>query len=145
MSKGKSWHQGLNFECHQCGHCCTFPGGTVFATEKEFQRISEHLNLALEEFLDTYTDDMDGYVSLISKPEGPCIFYDNGCTIYEIRPTQCRTYPFWNHIVKSPRKWEEEAKTCKGINRGKRWLNKDIKQLLKNMDQKWMPAGRQSG
>ena len=140
MLKGKYWHKGLKFQCHQCGNCCTFPGGTVFATEKEFRKIAEYLGLSFEAFLDTYTDDMEGFVSIISKPEGPCIFYDNGCTIYDLRPAQCRTFPFWDDIMKSPHRWNEEAKTCKGINKGKIWRKHEINDHLKFRDQKLMPA-----
>ena len=42
-----------------------------------------------------------------------CIFLDettNQCQIYEARPAQCRTYPFWPSILLSPEKWNEECR-----------------------------------
>ena len=55
MAKGKFWHDGLSFSCHGCGHCCTFPGGFVYGSEKEFRRIAEYLDLPFETFLERYT------------------------------------------------------------------------------------------
>ena len=95
MAKGKVWHDGLKFSCHGCGHCCTFPGGFVYGSEKEFRRIAEYLGLAFETFLERYTEEIDGKVSLVSPDNGPCVFYDKGCSIYPVRPSQCSSYPFW--------------------------------------------------
>ena len=54
--------------------------------------------------------------------DGRCIFLgkDNGCKVYEARPVQCRTYPFWPEVVNSRTSWTREAKRCEGIERGKR-------------------------
>ncbi|MCA8912053.1 MAG: YkgJ family cysteine cluster protein, partial [Planctomycetes bacterium] len=38
-----------------------------------------------------------------------------GCGIYEVRPTQCRTYPFWPDIMRAPETWQREAQQCPGI------------------------------
>ena len=130
MSKRRFWHQGLKFQCHQCGNCCTFPGGFVYGSEKEFRKIAKHLDLPLEEFLEQYTESVDGYVSLKSPDNGPCILYDNGCSVYPARPSQCRTFPFWSDILKSPDRWDEQAETCRGIDKGKFWSKKEIKTQL---------------
>ena len=41
-----------------------------------------------------------------------------GCSIYEVRPAQCRTWPFWPSNVSSIEAWAAAAKRCPGINRG---------------------------
>lgn len=41
-----------------------------------------------------------------------CIFLaEDGkrCTIYEVRPVQCRTYPYWTHLISSKERWVGEA------------------------------------
>jgi Fe-S-cluster containining protein len=41
-----------------------------------------------------------------------CIFLDadgKKCTIYEARPTQCRTYPYWPRLMDNYTEWESEA------------------------------------
>jgi Fe-S-cluster containining protein len=38
---------------------------------------------------------------MISKDNYACIFFDldkKQCSIYEARPKQCRTFPFWEHF-----------------------------------------------
>jgi hypothetical protein len=39
--------------------------------------------------------------------------------VYEDRPRQCRTWPFWRYNVSSPWHWRREAKRCPGMNRGR--------------------------
>ena len=45
------------------------------------------------------------------KDDGACIFLNpiGQCSIYDVRPIQCRTYPFWPSILKNKQTWEEEA------------------------------------
>jgi len=130
MAKTKFWRDGLKFECRQCGHCCSFPGGAVHVTEREFKQIADFLSLDFETFLLKYTTLIDGYTSLKSTPGGPCIFYDSGCRIYPVRPTQCRTYPFWRDILKSALRWQQAGATCPGIDAGRMWSKASIQQLL---------------
>ena len=52
--------------------------------------------------------------------EGACIFLDgNRCRIYEARPRQCRTWPFWpENLVK--RAWDRDvAPFCAGVGKGR--------------------------
>jgi Fe-S-cluster containining protein len=127
---GKFWHEGLNFECHQCGWCCTFPGGAIYATEEEFHTIAAYLGLEYDDFLHNFTKAHGEHVSLISREEGPCIFYKNGCSVYPVRPTQCRTFPFWPEITKAKTRWDEQALTCQGIGKGRRWSRQEIREQL---------------
>jgi len=43
-----------------------------------------------------------------------CIFYHDrkGCTIYNTRPDQCRSFPFWDEFAHSP---ENAARECPGV------------------------------
>lgn len=43
---------------------------------------------------------------------------DGGCSIHPVKPTQCRTYPFWPSIVASRAMWKIEATFCPGIGKG---------------------------
>ena len=43
---------------------------------------------------------------------------DKGCSIYEVRPLQCRTYPFWPHVFDDKALFEEEKKACPGLGKG---------------------------
>jgi len=131
--KKKFWHEGVKFCCQQCGNCCTFPGGSVTAGKADFEKIAGFLNISFDEFFKKYAFNHHGLVSIKSVPGGPCIFYKDGCTIYEVRPTQCRTYPFWPDIMKAKVRFENIKETCAGINKGRLWAKEEIsKEIKKN-------------
>jgi len=45
-----------------------------------------------------------------------CIFLDgNKCSVYNVRPTQCRTYPFWPQYLLGKAEWRAESIQCEGI------------------------------
>lgn len=47
-----------------------------------------------------------------TQPSGSCIFLhptSKQCTIYDVRPVQCYTYPFWPSLLKSVEDWNGEA------------------------------------
>ena len=48
-----------------------------------------------------------------------CVFLRDGvrCEVYEARPIQCRTFPFWPRNLKTPEAWHEAARECEGIGR----------------------------
>ncbi len=59
-------------------------------------------------------------VSLIEKRNHDCVFWAEGvgCTVYEQRPRQCRTWPFWRISLEDRSTWDEQARGCPGMNRG---------------------------
>lgn len=59
----------------------------------------------------------DGKLALKNnETDTACIFLENKkCSVYEARPTQCRTFPFWPHQVHSPSDWAQAARECEGI------------------------------
>ena len=40
------------------------------------------------------------------------------CSIYSVRPLQCRTWPFWTGNLSSRAAWESASKRCPGMNQG---------------------------
>jgi len=47
----------------------------------------------------------------LKRKDDGCTFLNpiGQCSIYDVRPIQCRTYPFWPSIVKNKQTWEDEA------------------------------------
>lgn len=91
--------------CDRCGSCCAQSSPSL---------MKEDIALFLSGILsdeNTYTiregeivrsvdgSQYESFLELIKIREGDsssaCIFYDNGCTIYERRPLQCRLYNCW--------------------------------------------------
>ena len=58
--------------------------------------------------------------SLREKANGDCVFYDrdSGCTVYSVRPRQCRTWPFWESNIASPEAWQRTCQVCPGSGKG---------------------------
>ena len=113
------WYKdGLSFECTGCGKCCTGFPGYVWVGEEEIEKLSDHLNLSVDDFSLRYLRVVDGKFSL--KEEAgtfDCVFLQgNRCSVYEVRPKQCRTFPFWPQNLDSPETWQKTASRCEGIN-----------------------------
>ncbi len=116
MSKLPWYNEGLNFKCTGCGQCCTGAPGYVWITDDDIKKIAAHLNLTIEDFKGQYVRNVDGLKSLIEKSNFDCIFLkENKCTIYHLRPAQCRTYPWWPGILESKERWLQTARHCEGI------------------------------
>lgn len=126
------WYSdGLRFECTLCGACCTGAPGYVVFTDEEAGAIAERLGIGVAAFLRDYTHDTRleaGGRSLneVKTEHGyDCVFLDRRsipgravCSLYEQRPEQCKTFPWWPEHLESKRSWQRLAKECEGIGRG---------------------------
>lgn len=120
---------GLRFACTLCGNCCTGVPGYVAYSAEEGAALAKRFRMSVEEFEKTYTVRLGSGRSLREKKTAfgyDCIFLDREkvpgkavCGVYEDRPMQCRTWPFWGSVVKSEATWRAAARTCPGINTGK--------------------------
>lgn len=112
------WYEkGLSFECTGCGACCTGSPGYIWVNEEEIAAIAAHLNLSIQEFSNRYLRQVHGRLSLLEDPRSyDCIFLkDKKCQIYALRPTQCRTFPWWPTLLDSEESWKKAAQGCEGI------------------------------
>ncbi len=120
--EAESWFEdGVRFRClgPECGDCCSgkHGPGAVWLGREDLQRLASHFDLSVAELRRRYVRRLGRRASLRERANFDCIFYRavEGCTVYEARPLQCRTYPFWGRILASPRTWELEAEKCPGI------------------------------
>lgn len=113
------WYkEGLRFKCTGCGKCCTGAPGYVWLEEEDIVRLAKRLNLPREVFLKRYTRQVGSRISLTEDPHTyDCVFLEGKkiCTLYEDRPKQCKTFPFWKDALASPEAWEETKERCEGI------------------------------
>ena len=115
------WFQGgLKFTCTQCGKCCTGAPGVVWVDDDEITKLAAARGMVRHEFEAVFTRKVRGRVSLRERPNGDCVFYDadKGCTVYQHRPKQCRTWPFWDSNLSTPERWAEVEGTCPGSGEG---------------------------
>ena len=125
------WYRdGLRFECTSCGNCCTGGEGAVWFEDEEGRAMARLLGQTYPEFLVRHTRMIEGHRSLnehLTEHGYDCEFLDREsvpgkalCRIYEARPSQCRTWPFWPELVKSERAWARAKSNtpCPGMGRG---------------------------
>jgi len=108
--------------CKTCGGaCCTGESGYIWIKKSEILALCEHLNLDVQEFAENYLRKVGYRFSLREKPYNggfACVFFDEekrNCSVYEFRPTQCRTFPFWDYFKENLEELERECKAIKRI------------------------------
>jgi Fe-S-cluster containining protein len=123
---GQWYAAGLAFECRQSGNCCSGEPGYVWVTKAEVAAIADYLQRPNGQLGKRYIRRVGLRTSLKEKPDGDCVFLERGaggcttCRIHPVKPTQCRTWPFWDSNLKSPQHWNDAARTCPGMNQGPR-------------------------
>ena len=119
---------GLRFTCTQCGNCCSGLPGYVGFTPDEGRAIARELGVSEDEFIERYTRDTpEGRsikdIRLEGSTSWDCVFLTRqggrtGCSIYDVRPAQCRTWPFWRSNLRSRDDWQRASSGCPGMNTG---------------------------
>lgn len=118
------WYRdGLRFECTQCGDCCTGAPGFVWVNNEEIAALAAAIGEEdIERFVALYVRSVGVRKSLREYSDGACVFFDNEarkCTVYQARPRQCRTWPFWDSNVRTPAAWKKTCEICPGSGEGK--------------------------
>lgn len=146
--KTDTWYaDGLTFTCSQCGNCCTGGPGFVWISDAEITRVAEHLGMSEQAMLRKYCRRVAGKISFKERINGrlhDCVFlteidatrFDERagrevhyrkriCQIYDVRPLQCRTWPFWPENLESEKAWNTAARRCPGMSHGDRHFTRE--------------------
>ena len=123
MGEIKFYENGLRFECQRCSACCRFDPGYVFLTEKDLKMLAAGKKMDQKAFREKYCRPVDigGFsrISLTEKSNYDCVFWEeSGCAVYESRPVQCRTYPFWISYLEDEADWKNLSDVCPGVGKG---------------------------
>lgn len=119
-----SWYEqqgGLRFECSACGDCCTGEPGAIWVNADEIADLAGYLEMDTADFEREYVRRLGIRRSLYERFDGDCILFDKQtrrCTVYAARPTQCRTWPFWDRNVESKETWDVTCQECPGSGTG---------------------------
>jgi Fe-S-cluster containining protein len=97
-----------------CGECCKGFGGT-FVTDHDIEQISSRLGVKADFFLNQYCDWSGGRPLIRTGDSGHCVFWDELCTIHDVKPRMCRLWPFIESILVDPSNWAMIKSTCPGI------------------------------
>ena len=137
MTEKPWYHQGLRFECTGCGDCCTGAPGYVWVNKEEIGGLAEQVGEEdLERFEKMYVRQVGIRKSLKEYSNGDCVFFDNQtrkCKVYNARPRQCRTWPFWDSNVRDEQAWRETCQACPGSGKGNLYQLEEIEQQRRVM------------
>jgi Fe-S-cluster containining protein len=121
MDKKPFYAKGLRFSCTRCSSCCRYESGFVFLSRKDAELLAERLKMNYTDFVKTFCRWVPApggkeQLSLVEKANFDCVFWDEGCEVYDCRPLQCRSFPFWESIMLSETVWN--GLDCPGKDRG---------------------------
>ena len=146
----ESGASGLRFSCTQCGNCCSGPPGYVIVDDAEIAALAAEVGLSDASFRETYCQSTFMGFSLKEKesPAGfDCVFLDRErvpgravCSVYGARPAQCRAWPFWPALLRSPEGWSQGKRTCPGMGKGERHTPQEIRMVRATIEGRLDPA-----
>ena len=105
--------------CTDCpGYCCRGESGNVWINQREIHQICSFLKTNPIDFIQKYLNRIGNRFSIkerFTEHDFECVFFEGSqrqCSIYAVRPLQCRQYPFWEHFIKHK---DQVIKECPGI------------------------------
>lgn len=109
--------------CDECeGNCCIGESGYIWINKTEINKLASFLNISVDELGLKYLFKVGYKYSLkekkLSDENYACVFFDiqtKQCSIYDVRPTQCRTFPFWDYFKKNEKEVYKECPAIKNI------------------------------
>lgn len=109
----------MRFQCQQgCTKCCE-QQGFVYLTEDDILRLAAYLSLSPAAFESRYVFRTKNIRRLRVPRYAQCEFLGGGgCTVHEVKPVQCRTFPFWPTLIGSKKEWRLTSAWCQGIGKG---------------------------
>ena len=103
------------FICTQCGFCCH--GETTVSLDPEDQeRMIAALAMERDEVSRNYWR-IRGTTVQMKTEDGHCIFYDQGCTVYQGRPWRCAQWPLVPALLQDSENFTIISESCPGINK----------------------------
>jgi len=123
-------------------------------TREEIVRLATFLKITPEQVVERYCRKVDGNWSLKEFRNAAgnydCVFLKEEkitarnrdgevvthtrrhCAVYDVRPLQCRTWPFWPENLWSKKTWDHAAKRCHGMNAGHRHFSRERIESLRD-------------
>ena len=84
------------------------------------KRMAKVLNMSTSAFTKKHCDLTNHFYHLKEDPKNTDCMFLRGkmCGVYEGRPAQCRTWPFWPEVM-GAKAWAKEVKAfCPGVGKG---------------------------
>jgi len=89
--------------------------------QAEIDAIAARLGMDRPAFEKRYVRKIGIRKSLVEFSNGDCVFFDPNtrqCKVYQDRPRQCRSWPFWDSNIRTPDRWADTCAICPGSGKG---------------------------
>ena len=91
----------------------------MYLRPQDAQLLANHHGMEVSDWLERdCSQTIDGrYILKSDQYTDICIYLDEEkkCTVYEVRPAQCKSFPFWAENVRSDRSWKLTVNSCPGL------------------------------
>ena len=100
-------------DCTACANCCRV--ATVKIAERDVEKLAKRLGVSPSRFVAEYTREDADEGRVLQRNEGGCVFLEgNLCSVYDVRPHTCVTFP---HLTRGSgsllsRLWEMPDRAC---------------------------------
>ncbi|MCP4092507.1 MAG: YkgJ family cysteine cluster protein [Planctomycetes bacterium] len=93
--------------------------GHVWIKASDLAEYAQLTGTSTQAFVDLNVKQVGERLSLRERADGRCILLDgqNRCSIYQQRPEQCRSFPYWPELLDDPQALHRAAQYCPGIQR----------------------------
>ncbi len=106
--------------CGSCeGNCCIGESGYIWITKDEIDALAKFKDISIQDVVSKDLRKVGYKYSInevkLSDNDYACKFFDlnkKQCSIYNVRPNQCRTFPFWDYFKE---RIEEVKQECPAI------------------------------
>ena len=106
-------HIEEQIDCTECANCCRV--ATVKIIERDVEKLAKRLGVSPAQFVAEYTIEDPEEGRILKRNEGGCVFLEgNLCSVYDVRPHTCVTFP---HLTRGSgsllsRLWEMPDRAC---------------------------------
>jgi len=100
-------------DCTACANCCRV--ASIQVTERDAEKLSRRLRIGKDRFWAEYTREDPAEGRVLRRNANGCVFLDwNLCSVYDVRPHTCATFP---HLTRGAgslvsRLWEMPDRAC---------------------------------
>jgi Fe-S-cluster containining protein len=100
-------------DCTACANCCRV--ATVKIAERDAEKLAKRLGVSPSQFLLEYTREDAEEGRVLKRNQDGCVFLEgNLCSVYDVRPHTCVTFP---HLTRGAgsllsRLWEMPDRAC---------------------------------
>jgi uncharacterized protein len=92
--------------------------GYVYIDDGELPKIAAHLGEKIEQLIARLKMVRENGRWMIDASDGngcPLLKTDRTCSIHDVKPKQCATFPFWRDLLDDDQEWESAKAFCPGM------------------------------